>query len=61
MRFVGTTLWSDFDALIEPADDAATALKKRGKAMRAANFYLEKAATLRNGETFLAEPLRGMR
>lgn len=58
VRFVGTTLWSDFDALIEPADDAATVLKKRGKAMRAANFYLEKAATLRNGEIFLAEPLR---
>ena len=58
VRFVGTTLWSDFDALIAPADDTATVLKKRGKAMRAANFYLEKAAIRRNGEPFLAEPLR---
>lgn len=58
VRFAGTTLWSDFDALVEPSDDNATAFKKRGKAMRAANFYLEKAAIRRNGEVFLAEPLR---
>ena len=58
VRFIGTTLWADFDALVEPADTMTEALKKRGKAMRAANFYLEKAATIRHGETFLAEPLR---
>jgi Calcineurin-like phosphoesterase len=58
VRFVGTTLWSDFDALVEPADDIGAALKKRGKAMRAANFYLEKAGICRNGEPFLAGPLR---
>lgn len=58
VRFVGTTLWSDFDALIEPSDDAAMARKKRGKAMRAANFYLEKAAIRRAGKPFLAQPLR---
>ena len=58
VRFVGTTLWSDFDALIEPTDDADTVLRKRGKAMRAANFYLEKAAIQRHGAPFLAEPLR---
>jgi hypothetical protein len=45
IRFVGTTLWADFDALVEPTDGLAEALKKRGKAMRAADFYLEKAAT----------------
>ncbi|HJS05702.1 MAG TPA: metallophosphoesterase [Variovorax sp.] len=58
VRFVGTTLWADFDALVEPGDSMTEALRKRGKAMRAANFYLEKALTLRAGEVFLAEPLR---
>lgn len=58
IRFVGTTLWADFDALAEPADSLAEALKKRGKAMRAADFYLEKAATMRNGKLFLAAQLR---
>src|SRR6187200_2378233 len=36
VRFVGTTLWADFDALVEPTDGLAEALRKRGKAMRAA-------------------------
>ncbi|GAA4336150.1 metallophosphoesterase family protein [Variovorax defluvii] len=58
VRFIGTTLWADFDALIEPGDSMAEALRKRGKAMRAANFYLEKTATMRNGEIFLADSLR---
>ncbi len=58
IRFIGTTLWADFDALVEPTDGLAEALKKRGKAMRAADFYLEKAATMRNGELFLAAQLR---
>ena len=58
VRFVGTTLWADFDALVEPGDGLAEALKKRGKAMRAANFYLQKAATQREGKIFLAETLR---
>lgn len=58
IRFIGTTLWADFDALVEPQDDAAQALRKRGKAMRAANFYLEKMGTTRHGEPFLAEALR---
>lgn len=58
VRFVGTTLWADFDALVEPTDNLADALKKRGKAMRAANFYLQKAATMRAGKLFLAEELR---
>lgn len=58
VRFVGTTLWADFDALAAPADDIAERLKKRGKAMRAANFYLEKAAATRDGQPFLAEQIR---
>lgn len=58
VRFVGTTLWADFDALVERSDGLAEALKKRGKAMRAANFYLEKAASTRNGAPFMAEEMR---
>lgn len=58
VRFVGTTLWSDFDALVQPADTLTQVLRKRGKAFRAANFYLEKAATMRHGEPFLAEQMR---
>ncbi len=58
IRFVGTTLWSDFDALAEPLDDMGTILRKREKAMRAANFYLEQAAVTRHGEPFLAQAQR---
>lgn len=58
VRFVGTTLWADFDALVAPTDPLAEALKKRAKAMRAANFYLRKAAAMRGGEPFLAEQIR---
>ncbi|MDQ2137423.1 metallophosphoesterase [Alcaligenaceae bacterium B3P038] len=58
VRFIGTTLWSDFDALVEPRDDMTQALRKRGKAFRAANFYLEKAGTTRHGLPFMAEEMR---
>jgi hypothetical protein len=61
-RFIGTTLWADFDALATPEDWAAASpaklLKKREKAFRAANFYLQKAATSRGGEPMLAETWR---
>ena len=57
-RFIGTTLWADFDALATPADWAAASpaklLKKREKAFRAANFYLQKAAATRAGQPLLA-------
>ena len=62
VRFVGTTLWTDFDALVhppgEPPPTTAQALKRRDKAFRAANFYLRKAATQRRGELMLAEAWR---
>jgi Icc-related predicted phosphoesterase len=47
LRFVGTTLWSDFAALDAPE-----------KAFRAANYYLKKTGTTRLGEPFLAEQVR---
>lgn len=58
VRLVGTTLWTDFEALIKPTDTLTLALQKQGKAFRAANFYLEKTRTTRNGVPFLAEQMR---
>jgi hypothetical protein len=62
IRFIGTTLWTDFDALVTPEDWAAASparlLKKREKAFRAANFYLQKTGTTRRGEPLLAEGWR---
>lgn len=71
VRFVGTTLWSDFDALgpslptpagrtgAEPsANPLAQLLKSRDKAFRAANYYLRKTLTTRQGEPWLADGIR---
>jgi hypothetical protein len=62
VRFIGTTLWTDFDALAPSDGTSATALtrqlKAREKAFRAANYYLKKTLTTRNGEPWLAEGVR---
>ena len=64
VRFVGCTLWSDFDALTTAQAQAGAditlteQLKTREKAFRAANFYLKKNHALRNGQPMLAEDLR---
>ena len=70
VRFVGCTLWSDFDGLSSApgttANDLAAAapgalaeqLKARDKAFRAANFYLRKNHSLQGGAPLLAEQLR---
>ena len=58
VRFIGSTLWSDFDALVDPREPMTEQLKKRGKAMRAANYYLETCGTMRAGRPFLAEEVR---
>ena len=47
VRFLGTTLWSDFDAI-----------GPREKAFRAANFYLRKNTCRRGGVPMLAESMR---
>jgi hypothetical protein len=49
VRFVGTTLWSDYDALPQ---------YPRDKIYRAANFYLSKMATQRRGQLFDAAAMR---
>ena len=60
VRLVGTTLWSDFDALAGHGADASQGqrLKLREKAFRAADFYLRKTGGTRHGEPFLAAQLR---
>jgi hypothetical protein len=61
VRFIGTTLWSDFDALaMDPTALKSTTelLQLREKAFRAANFYLRKAGTSRHGQALLAEQVR---
>ncbi len=72
VRFVGTTLWSDFDALGPLAGQAlpetpaahtlpggyTAQLKARDKAFRAANWYLRKTGTTRGGEPWLAAQVR---
>jgi predicted phosphodiesterase len=66
IRFVGTTLWSDFDALgpNDAALDTPTAglltqqLRCRDKAFRAANYYLKKTGSSRQGLPMLAEVVR---
>jgi predicted phosphodiesterase len=63
VRFVGCTLWTDFDALT--STDAVTSpvtigqqLVAREKAFRAANFALKKNHALIAGQPMLAEDVR---
>ncbi|MBX3656443.1 MAG: metallophosphoesterase [Ramlibacter sp.] len=59
VRFVGTTLWSDFDALALQARPALQ-LKAREKAFRAANYYLRTTGGTRHGEPLLAPQMRDL-
>ena len=67
VRIIGTTLWSDFDALGDrtaPATDPPPAKARnmatiaREKAYRAANYYLRKTGTRIRGQAMLAEQVR---
>ena len=63
VRFVGSTLWTDFDALSTDAAHSADItlgqqLKAREKAFRAANFYLKKNHSLQQGLPMLAPEVR---
>lgn len=60
VRFVGTTLWADFDALAATESTPTAQLRQREKAFRAANFYLSKNTTRRDGVPVLAEGIRAM-
>lgn len=58
VRFIGTTLWTDFEALAQSAPDTARRIKARDKAMRAANFYLQRNTALRGGQPLMADGWR---
>ncbi len=72
VRFIGSTLWADFDALAiaqapkpgagpQSRDASMTRLlREREKAFRAADFYLRKNTTTRNGEPMLAAQMRDL-
>ena len=58
VRFVGCTLWTDFDAL--NGDSLSALLSGRDKAFRAANYYLRKNHSLRDGVPMLAPEIRAL-
>lgn len=63
VRFIGTTLWTDYDAIAllddkVAAGDSERLERLREKAFRAANFYLQKTGGTRHGAPFLAAPMR---
>lgn len=60
VRFIGSTLWTDFDALTaSPAKPSPDEVQQaRDKAFRAANFYLKRNHSLRGGQPMLAEAVR---
>ena len=62
VRFIGTTLWSDFDALAPQNATSPTALadllKARKKAFSAANWYLKQTRTTRFDAPMLADQVR---
>lgn len=60
VRWIGSTLWSDYDALVPPGSSETERLRQRQKAFRAANFYLSKMAAERHGALFDAAAMREM-
>lgn len=62
VRFIGTTLWSDFDVLAptnsRAPDALAQQLRAREKAFRAANFYLRTTGGTRHGAPLMAAQVR---
>lgn len=59
VRLIGTTLWSDYDALpIADPGSLSQRLAQREKAFRAANFYLSKMEGQRHGALFDAAAMR---
>lgn len=60
VRFLGCTLWSDFEALVPQQGPLTQKLKAREKAERAANFYLKKTGTTLKGEAFLSDAVKAL-
>jgi len=60
VRFIGSTLWSDFESIAAKESNMTSRMRALEKAYRAANFYLEKHTTFRNDKPMLAEDIRGL-
>ncbi|MGZ5199165.1 MAG: metallophosphoesterase [Telluria sp.] len=60
VRFIGSTLWSDFDAIAGKEPDTDARERMRSKAFRAANWYLSRNTTFKDGAPVLAEDMRAM-
>ena len=60
VRFIGSTLWSDFDAFAGAQTDLTRQMQLRQKAYRAADYYLRKNTTLRQGAPMLAQEIRAL-
>jgi len=60
VRFLGTTLWADFEALAARESTPTKQLAAREKAFRAANHYLRRFSTLIDGQHMLAERQRDL-
>lgn len=62
LRLIGTTLWTDYDAIGPAARGGdfslAEQLKARHKAFRAADHYLRRTGTTRHGQPWLAAEMR---
>ena len=58
VRFVGSTLWADFDALAARERTLAGQYRQREKAFGAANFYLAHNPILRRGAPMMAAEVR---
>jgi predicted phosphodiesterase len=60
VRFIGSTLWTDFESLARQEHTMTSQMRALEKAYRAANFYLEKHTTFHNGLPMLAEDIRAL-
>jgi predicted phosphodiesterase len=58
VRFIGTTLWTDFEALARGQGTMTQQMQALEKAYRAANFYLRRFTATRDGVPMLAEQWR---
>lgn len=58
VRFIGSTLWSDFESLARDEPNMTRQMQALEKAYRAANFYLQKHTALRDGIPMLAPEIR---
>ncbi len=60
VRFIGSTLWTDFESLARQEHTMTSQMRALEKAYRAANFYLQKHTTFQNGLPMLAEDIRAL-